>query len=118
MTLLFTHPTATTGPTLVAACLEDGSGGFALSGSQREAEFMTSYSLSASPGDTRLVAWTDENTNGEVDSGDLVGSRPEMVRVVSKRLHEGIDIEITRVVEPVAVDESLAACLSSLPEGG
>ena len=107
-----TAPVTLRGPMLVAAFIEDADGELELSGIAFGAAAFTEYVIETLAGQNLVVAWSDENDNGEIDAGDFVGVYPGFVAVPLGARVTGVDFAIERVlsvdrVEPLAVPVQL-----------
>ena len=87
------------GPIIVAAFIEDSSGEWVLSGAQESAGIMRDYTFSVLAGENTVIAWSDENDNIEIDTGDYLGSYPDWVAVDTNAALTGLDITLSEVVE-------------------
>jgi serine protease len=87
------------GPTIVAAFLIDEAEDFVLSGFQEASVFFTAYGFDVRPGSNVVIAWIDENEDGEIDAGDYIGIYPSDVAVVAGQALAGIDFVVERVVD-------------------
>ncbi len=86
------------GPMLVAAFIEDADGELVLSGFTSAPTALTAYELTALAGANVVVAWSDENDNGEIDAGDYVGVHPNPVVVAAGGAITGVDVVLDRVL--------------------
>lgn len=105
--------TSLSGPMIVAAFLEDSSGTLILSGAQEAEGVLRDYAFDTLAGDNTLIAWSDENDNIEIDTGDYLGSYPEWVRVEAQASLTELDMTLSEVVETkgVNVDAALLGAL-------
>jgi serine protease len=85
------------GRLLVAAFLVDGDE-LTLSGVQSEEAFVSAYGFEVIAGDNLVIAWTDEDGDGEVGDGDFVGTHPAAVEVPIGATVTGVDLVLERVV--------------------
>ncbi|HEX7021884.1 MAG TPA: S8 family peptidase, partial [Trueperaceae bacterium] len=87
------------GPMIVAAFLEDAMGELQLSGAEQSGGVISNYSFQALTGSNYVIAWSDENGNTEIDSGDYLGIYPQSVQVTAGANLTGIDVRMDRVVD-------------------
>jgi serine protease len=92
-----TAAAAPAGRLVVAAFLVDGDA-LTLSGLHPEEGFVAAYGLEVLVGDNLVIAWTDEDGDGEISDGDFVGAHPTPVMVASGASVTGVDIVLERVV--------------------
>ena len=95
------------GPMIVAAFIETAPDEFDLSGAVESDGFLANYSIEVAPGDNWMIAWSDDNGNGEVDNGDFVGTFPQPVQVSDSANITGIDFAVSRVVDIGSFDDSV-----------
>lgn len=87
------------GPFAVAAAIQNAQGEYELSGPPQEgASFFSDYSLSVTPGNNIVFAFSDENRNNELDDGDFFGAYPVLVPVAPGGSATGINFDITRLL--------------------
>jgi serine protease len=92
-----TAAAAPAGRLVVAAYLVDDDA-LTLSGLHPEDSFVAAYELEVLVGDNLVIAWTDEDGDGEISDGDFVGAHPTPVLVASGASVTGVDIVLERVV--------------------
>jgi serine protease len=105
-TIAASTPPSLTGPMIVAAFIEDEEGELLLSGFQESAGAISDYSFEVLAGDNIVIAWSDENDNGEIDQGDYLGVYPELVPVAAGQSVSGIDFQIDQIVSTTAIGVS------------
>jgi serine protease len=89
-------PVGPTGPMGVYAYVPDPSdpSGWRQSGVVWSPAPFTTFAVNVEAGDNLLVAWADENGNGAVDDGDLLGTHPSLVRVLDGSDVGGVAIDL------------------------
>lgn len=98
-----------TGPVRVWAYLEASS---VLSGVQASSGAIEDYRFSVETGSNIVLAWSDENENGEIDGGDLFGSFQNDVLVQPGSEITGVDIVLDLVQDTFEVENALPSGLS------
>jgi hypothetical protein len=83
------------GPLIVRARASSADGPIvAVAALERTAD---AYALTTPPGTVHLEAWSDENRDGEVGSGDLFGRYPTPIDVAPGESLAGIDLTLERL---------------------
>lgn len=86
------------GPMVVAAFQDDGSGNLLTSGEQQSAGALNSFNFEVQPGLNLLGAWSDENDDGLVNAGDFIGFANDFVNVPAGGHISGIVLRVDPVI--------------------
>lgn len=92
------------GPMIVAAFIDDGNNDFKESGFQTSQGVISTYKFEALTGNNYIIAWSDENKNIKIDTGDFIGVYPRAVNIVAGQEKKGVDI----VLGPYTDNNSLS----------
>jgi serine protease len=114
------------GPTSVVA-FADVRGTLAAAGGRTATAFFPTFDFPVPADDYVVVAWTDQDDDGQVGPGDFLGAYPTWVRVAPGARVAGVDIELASVVDvggalraavPWAASDAVRAALEAMAGGG
>jgi serine protease len=100
------------GPMFVAAIGYDAFGQPFLAGEIASIGVIRNFNFPVESGLVHVVAWSDEDLDGDVSAGDYFGVHPSLVTVLPQVTTSGIDVPIERVVGQV--DDPLARDLRAV----
>lgn len=83
------------GPLLVFALRGNDTEGYENVGQVEHASPVASYTLQAEPGPAYVIAWTDEDGDGDYSPGDFYGEHPDPVTIPAGGTLSNIDIHLT-----------------------
>jgi len=86
------------GPMAVFTMLETDTGDLELGGLQESSGFLPVFDFATRAGANTVFAWSDENRNGALDEGDLLGFYPDVVWVSPGRSVSNLHFEVALVV--------------------
>ena len=92
------------GPMAVFTLVENDSGDIELGGLQESSGFLPAFDFATRAGANTVFAWSDENRNGVLDDGDLLGFYPAVVWVSPGRSVPNLDFAVSLVVGTGAAD--------------
>ncbi|MCA9840030.1 MAG: S8 family peptidase [Trueperaceae bacterium] len=113
-----------TGATLVASFLMDendelivdDNGQFIIGGAQLYQTYVDEYTYKAIPGNHLVIAWVDENTSGEIDSGDYIGVFQDGVLITEKLGKDNVDVDIARSFGTTSTSKTISKLNSALEQ--
>lgn len=91
-------PVLPSGPTIVAAFVDDAFGNPVESGYVSDDGFFDTFTFAAKAGANEVIAWVDQDDDLEIDEGDFLGVYPGPVGVAAGQVTSGVGVELERLV--------------------